>query len=135
MHLYDSGTKEQGQFFVFNFVGAGQYPVICLIHQTMTMTVKVPMKAAPSTGTQTTVFTITWASAAPPSGYAFDVQIKRPGSTMFFDWTPYVGTTVRTATFTADTGTGVYSFQARLRKLSDRTASNYSAPVSITVNP
>ena len=134
MGLFDSGTKEAGQFFIVNFVGAGQYPYLCLIHPTqMTGTVKVPMKAVPTSGSLTTVFTITWASGAPPSGYKFDVQIKRPGDTDFSDWFPL--TTLKTTTFTPDGGTGVYSFQARLHNTVNGGTSNYSAPVSITVNP
>ncbi len=133
MGLFDSGTMNAGGFFVFNFVAAGQYPVFCTIHTFMTMTVKVPMKAVPTTGTQTTTFTITWASGTPPAGYKFDVQIKRPSDTTFSDWLPL--TALKSTTFTPDGGTGVYSFQARLHNTVNGGTSNYSVPVSITVNP
>jgi Tol biopolymer transport system component len=135
MGLFDSGTRSTGQFYVFKFVAAGSYPYFCTIHPTMTGTIKVPVTAAPTTGNLTTIFTITWASAAPPSGYKFDVQIFRPGATDWADWKP--NTTRRSSTFVADSGTGVYSFQARLRNANPGNgfASDYSAAVSITVNP
>jgi plastocyanin len=130
MGLFDSGTMEAGQFFVFNFVAAGQYPYVCLIHPTlMTGNVRVPMRAVPSSGTQTTSFTITWVSGTPLPGYTFTVQIKRPGSTMFVDWKP--NTLLKTAPFVPDGGIGVYSFQARLQNASGQ--SGYSAAVSINV--
>jgi Tol biopolymer transport system component len=131
MGLFDSGTKSTGAYYVFRFVGAGSYPVVCTIHPTMLGTVKVPMTAAPKTGNLTTTFTITWAAAVAPTGYNFDVQIQRPGGT-FVDWRP--NTNVKSSTFVADGGTGVYSFQARMQ-LGTGAASGYSAPVSITVNP
>jgi plastocyanin len=137
MGLFDSGTKSAGQFFEFTFTAAGQYPIICHIHPTqMSGNVKVPMKVAPVTGNLTTVFTITWANAPPPlPGYVFDVQISRPGGPGFVDWKP--GVTTKTATFTADSGTGTYLFQARLHNANPGNgfASNYSAPISITVTP
>jgi plastocyanin len=134
MGLFDSGTKVAGQFFYFNFTAAGQYPYHCTIHPTlMSGTVKVPMKVAPTSGTQSTTFTLTWATTVPPSGYKYDVQISRPGGTGFVDWITNTG--LKTSTFVADGGTGVYSFQARIRNTSNGFASNYSAPISITVNP
>jgi hypothetical protein len=117
---------------VFKFVAAGSYPVICTIHPTMTGTVKVPITAAPLTGDLTTVFTITWAVAAPPTGYNYDIQISRPGGPGFVDW--LTNTNAKSGTFVADSGTGVYSFQARIQN-GIGAASNYSQPVSITVNP
>jgi hypothetical protein len=55
----------------------------------------------------------TWASAAPPAGYVFDVQIARPGDP-FVDWK--MGVTITSSSFTPDDGVGSYSFRARLRK-------------------
>jgi len=132
MGLFDSGTILPGGFYDRQFGSSGQYPFYCKIHPLMTGTVKVPMTAAPKMGNLTTVFTITWASFPPPSGYRYDVQIQRPGSE-FVDWMP--NTTKKSSTFVADGGTGTYSFQARIRNTSNGFASNYSPPVTITVNP
>jgi plastocyanin len=129
--LFDSGSKSAGTYYVFPFIGAGQYPYYCTIHPSMTGTVKVPMKAAPKTGNLSTVFTITWASIAPSPGFVFDVQIQRPGGS-FVDW--MAGTRLTNSTFVADQGAGTYSFQARLRKPgTPDQQSNYSVPVFITV--
>jgi hypothetical protein len=132
MGLFDSSTKLSGQFYVFRFVAAGSYPYDCTIHPIMTGTVKVPITAAPLTGNLTTTFTITWAVGLQPGGYNMDVQISRPGGPGFVDWKP--NQSGGNATFVADAGTGTYSFQARLQK-GTGSASNYSTPVTITVNP
>ncbi len=29
---------------------------------------------------------MTWASAEPPLGYVFDVQVRQPGASSFVDW-------------------------------------------------
>jgi Tol biopolymer transport system component len=132
MGLFDSLTKTAGTFFLVRFTAAGKYPYICTLHPTlMTGEVRVPMTAVPKTGGVTTVFTLTWAVAAPP-GYLLDVQIKRPNSSVFVDWLP--GTTLKSSTFTPDAGVGTYSFQSRLRNTTNGFASNYSVPVSITVS-
>jgi plastocyanin len=132
MGLFDSGTKSAGAYFVFRFVGAGNYPITCSFHPTqMSGTVKVPIKVAPLSGNQTTVFTVTWGAAFPPTGYRFDVQILRPGAADWADWK--TNQTNKAATFVPDVGPGTYSFKGRLRKTSNGAASDYSMPVSITV--
>jgi Tol biopolymer transport system component len=133
MGLFDSFSKNAGTFFLWRFIAAGKYPYICTLHPAlMSGEVRVPMTAVPKTGGVTSVFTLTWAAAAPPMGYIFDVQIKRPDSSVFVDWFP--STTLRSSTFTPDAGVGLYSFQARLRNKASGLASNYSVPVSITVS-
>ena len=44
-----------------------------------TIKLNVAMTAAPATGSTSTTFTLTWATAAPPAGYAEDVQVTVPG--------------------------------------------------------
>jgi Tol biopolymer transport system component len=135
MDYFDSGTLTPGQVFLFGFPVAGNYAVECTIHPgQMSQTIKVPMTAVPKTGGLTTVFTITWAVApAPPVGYDIDVQIFKPGAS---DWADFkTDTSTKFTSFTANAGTGVYSFRARLEKLDQLTFSDWSAAVSITVNP
>jgi Tol biopolymer transport system component len=133
MTLFDSGLKSSGTYYLFVFGAAGNYPFYCTVHPIdMTGTVKVPMKATPRTGDLSTQFTITWASFV-PVGYRVDVQIQRPGATDFVDWT--IDTTAKSATFVADGGTGDYLFHARLERISNLETTDYSAPVTITVNP
>jgi len=96
------------------------------------MTLQVPTLADPKTGSISTKFTITWASQSPGSHQVFDVQIRRPGSTQWSDWkTNYLQTG---ASFTPDSGTGIYSFRARLRNTQTGAATGYSAAVSIKVS-
>jgi plastocyanin len=131
MGLWDSGSKSPGDTFSFVFSWAGIYPYVCTFHREMVGSVRVPAKAVPASGTLSTVFKVMWASAAPPAGYNFDVQIKRPGSPSFVDWK--VNQTATRSTFTPDGGTGVYQFRARLQN-GTGAASGYSQPSSITVS-
>jgi Tol biopolymer transport system component len=133
LRLFDSRAKLPGGYFVFVFGAAGNYPYLCTIHPTlMAGTVRVPIKAAPISGNELTQFTITWAAFV-PSGYQVDVQIKRPTDVDFVDW--MINVTGKGATFTPDAGPGQYSFRARLERFSNLETSDYSTPVTITVNP
>jgi hypothetical protein len=62
----------------------------------------------------------------------YDVQIKRPGNTAWFNWK--MGVTTMSATFVPDGGTGTYQFKAHIKKTSNGKSSNYSAAVSIVVS-
>jgi streptogramin lyase len=132
MGLFDSGSKSFVTFFTFAFIGAGTYPYADTLHPTHTGTIKVPVKVSPTTGTTSTTFTITWASVTASAGYVFDVQIKRPGSTVFVNW--MTSQTVPSASFVADAGVGAYSFRSRLRNTANAKASGYSAAASIAVS-
>jgi Tol biopolymer transport system component len=131
--LFDSGIKDAGTYYAFNFIGAGKYPYECTLHPSlMTGTVSVPMSVVPGSGTTTTTFTVTWGSTLAPSPYVFDVQIQRPGTSGFVDWK--VSQTAKSASFVPDGGPGTYSFQARFRNILTGQASNYSAIKSIIVS-
>jgi plastocyanin len=133
MALWNSGAHANGTTFVFSFAAAGTYAYICSIHPTtMKGSVSVPMKFKPKKGGVGTSFTITWASAAAPAGFVFDVQLKRPGAAAFTTWQN--GVTTLSATFHPDAGTGSYQFQARLRKSSSGAASGFSAAKGIKVS-
>ena len=49
---------------------------------------------------------LTWASSPPPTGYLFQVRIRRPGSTRYAPWIR--SGRARSAIFTPDVGPGTY---------------------------
>ena len=132
MDRFDSGVSAPGsaRFFVL-FPAAGIYPYKCELHPNMTGIVKVPIKVAPSSGVPNSAFTIEWSSVPAPSGYVYDVQIKRPGTKEFVDWR--LSRTARKTTFTADAGVGDYFFRARMRRLTNAAHARYSPARGITV--
>src|SRR6185436_7658043 len=80
--LWHSNAISQNGTFTFQFTFAGTFPYHCSINPTlMHGTVKVPMKAKPTSGGVGTNFTITWASAAPTGSLVFDVQKMDPSGT------------------------------------------------------
>jgi plastocyanin len=129
MGLFDSGPRASGSSFTYTFPGAGTYRVRDRATADELM-VTVPTLASPRRGHLSTPFTVTWATDTAPSDYAFDVQIRRPGT----GWQEWLTREVDpSATFTPDAGTGAYSFRARLRYLINGATSGYSAVASITV--
>src|SRR5262249_46594630 len=112
--LWASGAIAHNGTFAFTFTSAGTYPYHCSIHNFMQGTVKVPMKAKPTSGGVGTNFTITWATAAPTGSRVFDVQRMDPGGT-FKAWQS--GVTSLSAKF-MPTKAGTYAFRALLRDTS-----------------
>jgi hypothetical protein len=132
MAMFASGPKAPVSFFRSPspaYIAAGQFGVTDALSHSMQ--VKVALVVKPGTGTVTTPFTVTWASTTAPSGFVFDVQIKRPGSSVFVFW--QMAQTAKSATFTPDAGVGTYQFQALMRKVAGGT-STYSLPKKITVS-
>ncbi len=116
--------------YSFGFTSSGKYTYRCSLDNFAGVIV-VPLKTAPVSGTRTTSFTITWATSV-PAGWVEDIQIKRPGGTVFKDWK--TGETGTSSSFIPDKGAGTYSFQARLRNLSTGKTSGYAGPKSISVS-
>jgi plastocyanin len=109
---------------------AGVYPYHCTIHPSMTGSIKVPVKVAPLSGTTATVFTVTVATQAAPSGFVYDVQ-EMAGSSG--TWTAYrTGVMTSSVTFTA-ASPGTYSFRSILRKTSTGAKSKPSPAKAVTV--
>ena len=129
--LFDSGAVSAGGTFSFFFVAAGNYRYNCTIHPSMQGTVKVPALADPPTGGIDTEFTLTWSAELAPTGWGFDVQIRRPGQARWSNWLTLQ--TANAATFVPDGGLGTYSFRARLHNTVNQTTSKYSPPVQIEV--
>jgi plastocyanin len=109
--LFDSGLRAPGGSFAYTFANAGNYSIVDA-GSSNRETVKVAPTASPKSGSPSTIFTVTWATAPLPSGRVADVQLKRPNG-VFVDW--LTDQTAPSATFTPDSGTGTYSFRARLR--------------------
>lgn len=130
MGLFDSGLRAPGSSYTYTFDGAGTY-VVMDDATSFTASVSVPDQAEPPSGMIGTTFTITWAAAAPLQGYAFDVQIRRPGTQGYADWR--TDQLAASAPFVADAGPGTYSFRARLENLSNGKSAKYSPAATITV--
>jgi uncharacterized repeat protein (TIGR01451 family) len=129
LNLYDSGAKQHGATYSFTYKAAGTYLYICTIHG-FTGTVQLAPTVSPTKGPQGSPFTIKWASAAPPSGDVFDVQVMVPGG-VFVDW--MTNQTAMSATYVPTSGPGNYAFRARLRNPSTLAASAYSPGAMIKV--
>jgi eukaryotic-like serine/threonine-protein kinase len=131
MGLYDSGTIAKGDTWQFTFVAAGIYKYHCTLHSDMTGKLKAPMILSPSSGSESTTYAITWATEPPPSGYVYDVKIRRPDSTTWELWQSDV--TTYTATFVPDAGKGSYDFKAHIQKVANGESATYSPFKSIVV--
>jgi plastocyanin len=129
--LFDSGIRSPGSSFSFSFIGAGTYRYRCSIHPTlMKGKVEVPLGAEPPSGNLSTEFTITWSIEEAPSGRAFGVQIRRPGSSQ---WSSFYQGGLIDEVFVADSGPGTYAFRARYENAGGVGASGWSVPAQITV--
>jgi streptogramin lyase len=133
MGLFDSGSHSPVSYFSFKFTAAGSYAYKDSLHPSTKGTVRVPIVVqSAGGGTQAAV---TWASAAPPSGDVYDVQVEQPSSGTFVDWK--TGQTATNGTFGPGdplyVGAGVYGFRARVRKSSNGKAVGYSTAASITL--
>jgi plastocyanin len=108
--LYDSGPKPPVSFQLYTFTAAGTYPY----HdgpgnEGGAIAVRVD---APSSGPSGEAFDVTWASAAPPAGRVFDVQVKVPGGS----WQAWQsGVTTLSASY-IPCAAGAYRFRARMRQ-------------------
>jgi plastocyanin len=132
MDLFDSTGLPPGGTFSWVFTGAGTYPYECTIHPgQMTGAVKVKPTANPASGGVTTEFKITWAADLVPDGYAYDIQIKRPGG-QWVDWKTLQKTP--SDTFVPDGGVGRYQFRVRYHNTATDARSGYSPAVAIQVS-
>jgi len=121
-----AGTTSAGKVLT----AAGGYPYHCTIHPSMVGSVKVPVKVAPTSGTTATVFTVTVATMAAPSGFVYDVQ-QKVGTGSWTAWR--TGVTTASVTFQAITA-GTYSFRSTLRKVSTGAKTKPSPARMVTVS-
>jgi plastocyanin len=133
MHFFDTNFVAPSGEASVGFPVAGTYRYHCKepisAHPPMTGQIRVPMKANPMSGHLGKKFTLTWATSV-PAGYVVDLQRRAPGASDFSSWKH--GVHAKEGTFTPDRK-GTFTFQARLRKLSNGTHSDWSPSLSITV--
>jgi plastocyanin len=111
MTLWDTGLLPVGWSGWSTFTAAGRYRYADPADVSHTGAVVVRVGAAPHEGLRASSFTITWASQAADAGFAYDVQIRRPGGR----WRAWKHRVTRaSASFTPDAGRGTYRFRARL---------------------
>jgi streptogramin lyase len=116
-----------GEDYSFTFIGAGTYRYDDPFNTLSTGQVRVPIlvQLVPGTLDQAQV---TWASAQPPPGFVFDVQVKQPDGSGWKKW--MTGVTSTTAVFGPSDplwiGAGTYSFRSRMRNSTNGAASGYS---------
>jgi hypothetical protein len=132
--LYDSGLMPSGSSYSYTFGVAGAFAVADA-GSTNTSQVSVPIVIVPNAGTVASTFAVTWATAAAPAGYVYDVQIQKPGATAFASWQK--GVTVANGLFASGdpawAGVGTYQFRSRLRNVATSAASGWSPSRSISV--
>jgi hypothetical protein len=116
-----------GSSATFAFDWSGEYPYDDPYQSTTSGQVDVPLTVQGVTGNVNKAV-VTWATAAPPTGYGVDVEVKAPHATQFEAWQN--GVTTESAKFGPSSplwaGPGTYKFEARLRLLSNGAASGFS---------
>jgi len=124
-----------GGTFSYAFDWAGSFTYADPFHTATKGRVSVPISVSRAVGALETA-AVTWASADPPPGDVFDVQVELPGSTSFVSWQT---TTALGGSFGPSdplwAGAGTYRFRSRLKAPGPPGAeSGFSAAKAITLN-
>jgi plastocyanin len=125
--LFDSGPLPIVSYFTFELSAAGSYAYHDGSGLATEAVITVPVDL-PGTAAVGVPFTVTWATAAPPAGAVYDVQVAEPGSG-FADWT---SGTNPSGSYTALVP-GRHRFRARLFDPA-LGATLYSQPASVVVS-
>lgn len=126
--FWGSARMNPGQSFSLAFPNAGTFGYHCAVHPDMTGAVHVPLTA---TGSSSAGWTLRWSNISTvPSTRAFDVQVKKPGTTAFVAFRTAVKT--RTASFNSSRN-GTYQFRARTKNLSNGKNSGWSPTRSVSI--
>lgn len=130
MGLFDTGIRPPATSVSVTVPSAGTFPFACAVHTSMKGSLKAGVRVSPWAGSVTSAFTLRWTLGAPPIGYAYDVQLQRPGSTT---WRMLANDTSQpSVSFAPDAGVGTYRFRARLQRVGGK-ASGYSGAAAISV--
>jgi len=114
------------------FAEAGTFPYQCQIHPSMTGVIRVPIVVTPAQGPRGTTFTVRAGSAAPPAGFRYVIQRRRPGAAAFTDWRT-INAASTTFVTTSSTAKGVWRFRSRLRKVANGAQSGFSPADTIMI--
>jgi hypothetical protein len=117
-----------GSTYVTSYWASGGY-VVSDDATGLTTKVDVAPDAEPPSGPVGSSFTITWATEDAPAGFAFDVQVKIPGSTV---WSPWMSATTSPSATYVPAAAGVYGFRARLDRLDPRRHTLFGPSSSIS---
>jgi hypothetical protein len=125
---WDSGIKSVNATFTRVSAHAGTYNDVCSVHARFGMkgSVKVPLVVTKS-GLKVTV---RWASAAPPAGFAEDVQRRAPGTMAFTAFATNSTAQSKTATLMA----GTWGFRARYKNTTTGKFTAFSPVATVTVS-
>jgi hypothetical protein len=126
--LQDSGMNRPEETFTFKFLSAGTYAVIdrATGHRAW---ISVPVRVRPTPGAHR-IYDVIWSLMDAQPGFAFDVQVERPGAAGFTNFA--VGRRSASAGFMPDAGPGTYLFRSRLRSTTSGKASAWSPASSLT---
>jgi plastocyanin len=128
---WSSGDVRSGATYSKQLNAAGTYAYRCLRHSGMTGTALVPVRISPTTGTVTTTFTVRAARTTAPTGHAYVIERKVPGSASFAAWKTITSASV---TFVPDRGTGTYAFRSSVSKVSTGQKTAPSPVRTVTVS-
>jgi len=123
--FWASGPKARGGTYAHRFTSSGSYPYLCTIHPSMRGLVKVPVSATGSPGVG---WKLRWSTAAGASGTTFDVQVRKPGSSV---WKPFRTDTTRPTARFNPARSGKYAVRART---SDGQSSGWSPAKTLRVS-
>jgi len=127
--LFTSPLLRPGEAFSYRFELAGTYRIKDLATG-LTGTVRVPVALGRTSGPVGTSFDLRWATAIPPPGDRFDVEVKPPGRA------GYVYFERRTVAMDAPlvaSSSGQYAFASRLDEQGGGRVTRWSPPAYITV--
>jgi hypothetical protein len=133
--LFDSGPLPAGGSYSLSPAGSGRYSVSDS-GSSFLATFVIPVAVSQASGTVTTSFAVTAATAGLPGNLVEDIRIERPNAGGNKVWQTLTSTTGFAATFIPDAGPGTYAFAARTRDPSPGgVALPFSPFVPITVTP
>jgi hypothetical protein len=132
--FFGSPAEAPGASFTVGFFGCGKFTVTeDEAGAGPTMTVKVPLKVSPATGTTATRFLLTLGKLALPPGAGFTIQDRYPGSDGWTVVTKFHGGSQ--FGFFPGHGPGTYDLRAFSREIGVKDHADWSKPVSIQVMP
>jgi streptogramin lyase len=126
--LYDSGPRDPGSVFQFQYFAAGVYPYTDE-GSSDTGSISVPMISNKKHGHLGDSFTLRWATITAPEPLLYEVQVMTPGGS-FSTWQTVPNPT---DVYTPSGPPGVYSF--RIRIVEPNKHGHWCKPFNIRIDP